>query len=139
MRDLLGFEHAIDEALREEPVFIADTVRPGIQILALKLVIDHFLLSLDVSKHVRAFWQRDEVWEYLRVLVVKLAKPGQPDQGLLPGITSLKEFIDIVVNKVVFENTHDVGLFVVDEVVHDFDVVVFALHVAVLRCQPGCR
>ena len=102
--EVLGFEQAINEALSKKAVFITNAIGFQIWILALKLVVNNLLLFLDVLKHVRTFWQGDEVWKHLRVLFVELTKPGKPLCCLLGGIAAFEKLIDIIVNQVVFED-----------------------------------
>lgn len=95
--------------------------------LELVLLINQFLLSLDVLKHVFWLWQDDIVREYLRVFLIKTAKFWQSDFSLLLSVGSLQEFIDVIKDQVIFKNWHDVRVLVIDQVIHDFQVVVVSI------------
>ena len=105
-------------------------------VLLVELVIDEALLALDVSKHVLALGQADEVREHLRVLVVKLAQLRQAHARLgLPLVEAFEELIDVVEDEVVFEDADDARLLVVDQIVHHLQHLKLFVAVAVLAAE----
>lgn len=68
------------------------------------MLIDYLLLSLDIFEHVLGLGQHDIVWEYLRILFIKIVKLRQPCLGLTELIRSLQELIDIIKDQIIFED-----------------------------------
>ena len=104
-------------------------------LLYLVLLINQFLFTLDVLEHVFGFGQNHIVREHLRVLVVETAQFRQSHFGLTCGVRPLQELIYIIQYQVVLEYGHHVCVLVVDEVVHNLQVVVVSVRTAVLLRQ----
>jgi hypothetical protein len=51
-------------------------------------------------------------------------------------VAPFEKLINVIMDEVVFEYAHHVRLFVVDEIVDDFDITVVTLHVFVLMSKP---
>ena len=94
------------------------------------LLIDHPLLPLNVLKHVLVLRYADIVGEHTRVLLIKLIYAWQPAGRFIMVIETFKKFADVVEYEVILKYRHDVGLLVIDDVVHHLHVVkVLACHV----------
>jgi hypothetical protein len=73
----------------------------------------------------------------LAVFLVKFAELWEADGNFRTGIATTQKFIHVIVDQVIFENAHQMGLFVVNEVVDDFDVVVLDVHAVILLGKAG--
>lgn len=80
-------------------------------------LINQLLLLLNVFEQVQRLGQSNVIWENLAVSCVKIAKFGEPAPGFSFGVASFEEFIDIVVNQVVLEQSNNLSAFVVDQVI----------------------
>ena len=95
--------------------------------LKLVLLINEFLFSLDVFEHVLGFWQDNVVRENLAVFIVEAAKLWQSYFGFLNVVRSLKEFIDVIKDKVIFENRNNMCIFIVDQIIDNLKIVVITI------------
>ena len=94
------------------------------------LLIDHPLLSFDVLEHVLILRYAHIVGEHSGVLLIELVDARQPARRFIMVVETFKKFADVVQYEVILKYRHDVGLLVIDNVVHDFYVVkVLARHV----------
>ena len=92
--------------------------------LNLFLFVNEALLTLDVLKHVLAFWQYEVVWKNSRILLIELSHLGKSNFGLLLSVEALEELTDIIVDQVVFEDRYQPRRFVVYYVINDLCIVV---------------
>lgn len=87
----------------------------------IELVVNEALLALYVAEHVLAFWQWNEVWEHLGVLLIELAEFWQTNRWLLFfQVETFQKFVYIVKDQIIFEDTNDVARFIVDEIIDHF-------------------
>lgn len=89
-------------------------------------IVYHSLFSLYVLKHEFRLWYRNVIGEHFGVLFIKFKHLGESLVTLLRGVMSLEELRNIVKYQVVLEHTYYMSVLVVDDICHDFRIVVLS-------------
>ena len=99
----------------------------GLFFLNLVNFVNEFLLSLNIFEHVLTLWKYYVIREYLRVFIIERAEFRKSDLSLSCGIGPLQELINVIQNQIVFENRYNMSIFVVNEVIYDFNIIVISV------------
>ena len=88
------------------------------------LTIEVGLLLLNVAEHVATLRQHDIVRKDLAVLLVEVNDARKTARALAMHVEALEELAHVVVDKVVLKYGHNMCVLVVDDVIHNLNVVV---------------
>lgn len=83
------------------------------------------LLSFYIFEHKFAFRNADIVWKNFRISFVKLNEFRHSWFTFLLFVLSLQELTYVIKDQVVFENTNNMWVFIVNDVIYDFCIVIF--------------
>lgn len=90
----------------------------------LVLLINEFLLPLNIFEHILIFGENHIIWKHLRVLFVKLEDPRESFLDLSIHIYSLQIFWKVIEDEVVLENRDNMSVLIVHYITHNFWIVI---------------